>query len=114
MTRRWNSPVWDGRVAHVMPERCSTCIFRPGNRMQLQAGRVKEMTDATDKADGNVTCHKTLGRNVGAICRGSYDRKPGTLLQIAERMGLVRFDGYGDECDDCHRTDGTHDPEVEH
>lgn len=38
----------------------------------------------------------------GLITRLEYERR----AQAAFRMAIP--------CDDCHRTDGTHDPEVEH
>ena len=36
----------NGKV-HVCEKKCSTCIFRPGNLMNLNPGRAKEMLDET-------------------------------------------------------------------
>jgi len=82
-------PLEDGRV-RIMRERCSTCIFRPGNRMSLQRGRVASMLADVRRDDSFVTCHKTLGTGKpGAICRGSSDAYESTLEQVARRLGLV-------------------------
>lgn len=86
-------PVFREGKVHVLEERCKTCIFRPGNLMHLESGRVKGMVDAciTDKdGAGNIPCHATLGGDQ-AICRGFWDgyRDKVPLLQMAERMDLV-------------------------
>lgn len=90
-------PVYDNTGVHVMAEQCSTCIFRPGNLMQLNKGGLKGMVEDCNREDVNVICHQTLGRDVGAICRGSFDLRPGQMTQIAERIGLLHFDGAGDK-----------------
>lgn len=88
-------PYRDGRM-HVVADRCSTCVFRPGNPMHLQPGRVRELTDGNLSAESALVCHKTLPYGdhpeVGeAICRGFYDG-PGRgspALQLAAAMGIV-------------------------
>ena len=85
-------PTYDRRGLHVMAEQCSTCIFRPGNLMHLNEGRLADMTASTDAGDTNVICHQTLDRKVGALCRGSVDRRPGQAAQIAERLGVIVLD----------------------
>lgn len=82
-------PTYDRAGFYVMRDNCSTCIFRPGNLMNLNEGRLKELTDSTDRDDTNVICHQTLDDEVGAVCKGSADRRPGQALQIAQRLGLV-------------------------
>lgn len=84
-------PVYDKDGLYVKAEQCSTCIFRPGNLMSLQAGRVKGMTEDTDRNDTNVICHQTLDQPVGAMCKGSVDRRPGQVVRIAERIGHLRL-----------------------
>jgi hypothetical protein len=70
---------------------CKTCIFRPGNLMKLEEGRVEQMVrDATSHAGGSITCHSTLGGDQ-AVCRGFFDRHKTGLLQLAERLNFVRF-----------------------
>lgn len=71
-----SGPYRDGAV-HVLSERCSTCIFRPGNLMHLEPGRVKNLVDR-NLADGSaITCHQTLPYSgidaLPAVCRGYAD-----------------------------------------
>ncbi len=82
----------DGSV-HVMAEQCSTCIFRGGNLMDLEPGRVKQMVDDATASDGCIPCHKTTyGQAEGeAVCRGFFDLHSTPTLQIAERIGIVKF-----------------------
>jgi hypothetical protein len=70
---------FDGEKVHVLSEKCSTCIFRPGNLMDLEPGTVKRMTEGS-VADGSaITCHQTMQQmhhQYGAepaVCRGFYD-----------------------------------------
>jgi hypothetical protein len=79
----------DGRV-HVCAELCSTCVFRPGNRMQLRSGRVRQMVDEAREHDSAIICHKTLDGD-NAVCRGFFERWPTTPLQLAERLGLITW-----------------------
>ena len=66
----------------------STCVFRPGNIMRLEPGRLAGMVRAATRAESAIICHSTLdGPN--AVCRGFYDRHPTSTLQIAERLGVV-------------------------
>lgn len=68
----------------VLSERCSTCVFRPGNLMHLRPGRLRELASP----DRHLTCHQTLSwvdGTVGeAMCRGYYDA-------VGERNGLIRI-----------------------
>lgn len=57
----------------VRTDRCATCVFHPGNRMQLAPGRLKDLIESND--GGWLTCHATLpgvtGRyNTAAVCKG--------------------------------------------
>lgn len=80
----------DGRV-HVEQSRCATCIFRPGNLMHLEPGRVAEMTRLADTAESCIPCHSTMDTDAPTVCRGYFDRRSSTSLQIAERLGLIEF-----------------------
>ena len=71
MPRRKSKPYRNGRV-HVLSEKCSTCIFRPGNLMHLEPGRVKGMVDASLRNDTAIVCHDTLN-GAQAVCRGFFD-----------------------------------------
>lgn len=52
-------PYRDGRV-HVMAEKCSTCVFRPGNPMSLRPGQLKDLTDHVQETGVPFSCHQTL------------------------------------------------------
>lgn len=79
----------DETGVRVMAERCSTCIFRPGNLMHLQPGRVKEMVAKVRATEGCIPCHKTLGDEKQAVCRGQFDVAKTQPLQVAERLGMI-------------------------
>lgn len=79
----------EGRV-HVQAQMCSTCIFRPGNVMDLRAGRVRQMVDEARRHDSAIVCHQTLEGD-GSVCRGFFERWPTTPLQLAERLGMVTW-----------------------
>jgi len=85
----------DGRV-HLCADLCSTCVFRPGNLMDLKPGRLRGMVDSAIEDGSAIVCHRTLetyaGRQTGnAVCRGFWDRHQSTvdLLVLAERIGVV-------------------------
>lgn len=84
-------PVYvDGRV-RVCRRLCSTCIFRPGNRMHLQPGRVEAMVAQATADDSTIVCHQSLGEPAGAVCRGFFERHATAPLQIADRLGFVDY-----------------------
>lgn len=85
-----DKPVFrDGRI-HVCAEMCKTCVFRPGNRMHLDGGRLKGMVDASLENDSAIVCHSTLN-GAHAVCRGFFDRHQTTPLQLAEHMDMLAF-----------------------
>ncbi len=87
--------VFDGEVVHVMERKCSTCIYRPGNLMKLEPGRREGMEAGAIAEQGVIPCHQTIhgSRKQEAVCRGFYDvAKRETLLQLAERLGIIQFD----------------------
>lgn len=89
MTR--TRPVYrDGRV-HVLAAQCATCIFRPGNLMQLQRGRVAEMLKTCIERDTIIPCHEWMDTKTPAVCRGLFDTGRVAVLQIAERLGVITF-----------------------
>lgn len=85
-----HNPYRDGRV-HVRAELCSTCIFRPGNLMDLRSGRVRQMIDEAKADDAAIVCHQTLDGD-NSVCRGFFNRYPTQPLQIAERLGFIDWD----------------------
>jgi hypothetical protein len=78
----------------IMKEMCDTCIFRPGNPMHLDEGRLESMVRETDRHDSNVICHQSeglMGNIKGQVwCKGSVDRRAGQLIRIAERLGMIK------------------------
>lgn len=92
------TPVWTKHgTIRLMARRCDTCVFRAGNLMHLQPGRVKQMTDAVIRDEGHITCHDTLsyspGDLPGAICRGQEQHPQAgprsMFLRIALAMGRI-------------------------
>lgn len=80
----------DGHV-YVCDSLCSTCVFRPGNLMSLDPGRLRTMVDEARSSESGIICHSTLGTDSNAVCRGFYDRYPTQPLQIASRLGRIRW-----------------------
>jgi hypothetical protein len=55
-------------------EQCSTCVYRPGNPMQLRPGGLKALSE--EARQSFVPCHDTLPwiADFGpSMCRGWYD-----------------------------------------
>lgn len=85
----------DGKL-RVLTEKCGTCIFRPGNLMHLEPGRLRGMTEEAVRQGGYITCHDTLtyGANPDfgpAVCRGFYDAHGyrSNLVRIMQRLGGI-------------------------
>lgn len=87
-------PVYDEGVVHVNEEKCATCIFLPGNRMDLEPGRVAEMVRGSLEEGAAITCHKTLYGQAEqeAVCRGFYDGyvEQVPALNMARDMGIIK------------------------
>ncbi len=84
----------DGKV-HVLAEQCATCIFRPGNLMNLEPGRVKSMADTAVRENGSIPCHEYMDTKTPAICRGLFNLDWVPLLQIARRLGYIEYMATG-------------------
>lgn len=84
-----NNTYRDGKV-HVKGSMCKTCIFRPGNKMHLEEGRVEEMVKEATCEGGAIICHGTLGTKKNAVCRGFFDKHKTSTLQVAERLGFIQ------------------------
>lgn len=74
----------------VMESKCATCIFRPGNLMDLQPGVVAEMKRSSDEKGTCIICHEGMTGPCSAVCAGYYEHHNSALLQIAERMNLIK------------------------
>jgi hypothetical protein len=80
-------------------EMCTTCIFRSGNPMHLEPGRLKSLIDEALAQERFIICHATLPHATSdpevkpAVCRGFYDRYSTTALQvIAVLFGFTDID----------------------
>lgn len=83
----------DGRV-HVCREMCRTCVFRPGNVMHLEPGRLAEMVREALRDESAIICHSTLYEEGvdNAVCFGFFDRHLTQPLQVAQRLGIIEWD----------------------
>lgn len=88
-----NGPWRDGKL-WVLTEKCSTCIFRPHNLMQLAPGRLASMIEACLREDTVIPCHKTLS-GPRSICRGFYDTY-GPMIKILRFADALNFIAYDD------------------
>ena len=83
----------NGKV-HVCARMCSTCIFRPGNPMNLPEGRVEKMTADAIKSEGVISCHHTTygeHKDGEAVCRGFYELKSTVLLRLAAALNIIEW-----------------------
>lgn len=78
----------DGRV-HVCREMCSTCIFRPGNPMTLERGRVRDMVTSALTDQTSIICHQSYDGEHDAVCRGFYDRYETVTLALARELDAI-------------------------
>jgi hypothetical protein len=87
---------YDGRRVHVMADLCSTCVFRPGNLMRLEPGRLRGMIEEARAGESGIVCHKTIHgqREQQAICRGYFDRhgRDVVTLRLALAMNIIDYD----------------------
>jgi hypothetical protein len=92
-------PYRRGRV-HVVAVQCSTCVFRPGNKMSLNPGRLADLVRGNVEADSALQCHHTLPgcdhEDEPAVCRAFYDKYKTTPLRVADSAGLIEFDEWKD------------------
>ncbi|XVV10911.1 hypothetical protein ACQP2X_39650 [Actinoplanes sp. CA-131856] len=77
--------------SRLLARMCDTCVFRPGNLMRLQQGRLRDLVEQARAAESFIVCHSTLpsGAVEGvkpAICRGFADRYSTQALQVIERL----------------------------
>lgn len=81
----------DPAAPMVAAARCSTCVFRPGNALDLHPGRLAQVI-ADNRARGTVLpCHLTTHGQwpEPAMCRGywdTYGAEAGTV-QMVYRLG---------------------------
>ncbi|MFC4148050.1 hypothetical protein ACFO0M_17480 [Micromonospora mangrovi] len=84
--------------SRLLSRQCDTCIFAPGNRMHLAAGRLRDLVTEARRRESFIVCHDTLPHYrhpaaKPAICRGFADRYHTQALQLIERLfGFVEID----------------------
>lgn len=87
-----NTDVYRNGRIHVKAKMCDTCIFRPGNLMNLEPGRVEHMTEHAIRVDGCIPCHKTTYQGGGeAVCRGFYELHRSMPLRLAMALEKITF-----------------------
>ncbi|THA38100.1 hypothetical protein [Streptomyces sp. A1547] len=74
------------RTVRICRDRCPTCIFRPGNLMHLEPGRLAKLTAHTIANEGHIVCHDTLGTGAGSICAGYAAHPQGAERSLALRL----------------------------
>jgi hypothetical protein len=74
----------------VCTSECATCVYRPGNVMHLQPGRLKGMVADALGNDSFIVCHKTLDGE-RAVCRGFYDAHGWATLgcRLGHLLGVI-------------------------
>jgi hypothetical protein len=87
----------DGKL-RVLSDQCSTCVFRPGNPMHLNPGRLRDLVQQNLAADAALVCHQTLTYGDHpefgpALCRGFFDAY-GQQVNVVRIMG--RLGGIND------------------
>lgn len=76
----------------LFTERCSTCVFRPGNAMRLQPGRLADLVADNQAGGALLTCHQTTygqAPDLGEVmCRGYFDAyaEGSAVAQIMARL----------------------------
>ncbi|MBK3624329.1 hypothetical protein JHN59_05635 [Streptomyces sp. MBT49] len=73
-------------TVRVCTEKCTTCIFRPGNLMDLTPGRLAQMIRDAIANEGHIVCHSTLGTDASAICAGYAAHPRGRAASLALRL----------------------------
>lgn len=95
----WPPPYRDGQV-HVMSEKCGTCVFRPGNLMNLPPGKLKGMADHVQETGIPFSCHQTLAYSEPryrehyegmALCAGAVENygEQSVIMRMAHAMDVI-------------------------
>lgn len=85
----------DGKL-RVLSDQCTTCVFRAGNLMHLNPGRLRDLIRQNLDADAALVCHQTLTYGDHpefgpALCRGFFDGygQQVNLVRIMGRLGGI-------------------------
>lgn len=92
MTHSKHNAFRNNRV-HVLSKKCDTCIFRPGNKMNLNEGRVADMVAKAVKNESAIICHATLGTGADAVCRGFHDVHGDEVatMRLAKALDVIEW-----------------------
>lgn len=84
------------KEVRVLARLCDTCIYRPGNLMNLAPGRVRQLAAEALAANGHIVCHSTLPASAppgtkGAICKGFANAHGNAIfaLRIGAAFGRI-------------------------
>jgi hypothetical protein len=83
--------------SRLLSRQCQTCIFKPGNPMHLDAGRLRQLVAEATSTSGYIICHSTLPHYQPgarpAVCGGFADRYATWQLQVMQRLwGFIEVD----------------------
>ncbi|WP_051047420.1 hypothetical protein [Nocardia asiatica] len=73
----------------VCADRCTTCILRPGNLMNLIPGRLAQLVQEALERESHIVRHRTFDTGRGAICRGFADHPDANHRSHALRIGAA-------------------------
>jgi len=94
LPRTKKTDVYRNGKVHVLRRQCPTCIFFPGNRMDLEPGRVEGMVAQCERTQGCIPCHSTTFRQDPqgeAVCKGFFDRHATVPLIVADKLGYIEW-----------------------
>ncbi len=95
-TPREYHPVARADGVHVLNDMCETCVFKPGDRMNLEPGRLRGMIQGALKDESCIPCHSTIRRDdtAPAICHGFWRRYAHRVvtLRLAVFLKCVVFE----------------------
>ncbi|AUR95949.1 hypothetical protein NVP1215B_031 [Vibrio phage 1.215.B._10N.222.54.F7] len=75
-------------MLEVSKKCCGQCLFTKNKIVSDE--RRDSLIKETVAADTHFICHKgsIIGKDI--VCRGFYDKHPSTLIQVSERLGMVK------------------------
>lgn len=79
----------------VYSEKCSTCVFRTGNPMHLNEGRLADLVEQNLASGSLLVCHKTTyGQATHEVaCRGYFDAYGDRTNVVRVMDRLARLNG---------------------
>ena len=84
--------------SRLLTRQCDTCIFRPGNPMDLSPHRLHDIVEEARSRGSYIICHDTLPYHRypharPAICRGFHDRYTTPALETIRHLwGFTEID----------------------